>query len=129
MSKMQEIYNKVVGDQALQEKVSSILKEAESTDQVATEEKFLAFAKELGYEISLEELKSFFDGMYTQAAGELSDAELDQVAGGKVQPDKVLASVFSVGVICAIGSIVDAIRGNCEEFFHRETNNSGSGRP
>lgn len=118
MSKMQELYQKVAGDRALQEQFNQILSEAEFAGQAATVERLLTFAREAGHEVSLEEMRVFFEGMATQAQGELSNAELDQVAGGKVNPEHVLASIISLGLTCAIGSIIYATRGNCEEFFH-----------
>ena len=129
MSNMKELYDKVAQDSALQQKFNTILKDAERAGQTATEEKLLAFAKEVGYLVSLEEMKVFFEGMSTQASTELSDAELDQVAGGKVQQGTVIASVFTLGLVCAIGSIIDAIQGNCEEFFHREIKEGRMNRP
>lgn len=118
MSKMQELYQKVAGDRALQDQFKQILSEAEAAGQTATEDRLLTFAQEAGYEVSLEEMRIFFEGIATQAQGELSNAELDQVAGGKVNPDHVIASVISLGLTCAIGSIIYATRGNCEDFFH-----------
>lgn len=125
LDKMKVLYNKVAGDSALQEQFNQIVAEAESAGQAATEERLLTFAREAGHEVSLEEMKLFFEGMATQASGELSDAELDQVAGGKVQADKVVGSVFSGGIVCAIGSILYAINSKCEDFFHEESTYEG----
>lgn len=118
MEPMKQLYEKVAGDLAMQERFNQILSESEAAGKEATEEKLLGFARKAGYEVSLEEMLTFFEGMATQASGELSDVELDQVAGGKVNPDHVIASVFSLGLTCAIGSIIYATRGNCEDFFH-----------
>jgi lactobin A/cerein 7B family class IIb bacteriocin len=69
-------------------------------------------------------MRTFFEGMSTQASGELSDAELDQVAGGKVNAGVVIASVATLGIVCAIGSILDAAN-NCQKFFHQESSSEG----
>lgn len=122
MSKMQEFYNKVAKDVGLQEKFNQIVAEAESAGQTATEEKLLAFAKEEGYEISLKEMQAFFEGVVTQAQGELSDTELDQVAGGKSTQGtmSIYLSVISLGTVCALGSAIAEIvypGGGCEAQF------------
>ena len=121
MSKMQELYKKVAGDITLQEKFNQILSEAEAAVKEATEAKLLSFAREAGHEVSLEEMRIFFEGMATQAGGELSDAELDQVAGGKSVNGslKVVLSVVSVGVLCAVISIVEGTKGpeHCDRLY------------
>ena len=81
MSNMNDLYNKVAGDPILQQKFSRIMADAEQAGQEATEEKLLAFAWEAGFEVSIAEIQAFFQGMAAQTEGELSDAELDQVAG------------------------------------------------
>lgn len=128
MSQMKELYDKVAKDSALQATFSWILLEAEKAGQPSnplaqqeTEKKLQAFAKVAGYEVSIEEMQSFFQGMETQATGELSDEELDQVAGGKVNPWTVVATVLTLGIVCAAYSILDAANGisNCESFFRQ----------
>lgn len=89
MTKMQELYAKVAGDAALQEQFNLILREAEKAGQAGqavAEEKLLAFAKEAGSAVSLEEMGDFFLKQAEQTAWELSDAQMDQVAGGKGEP-------------------------------------------
>lgn len=129
---MNGLYSKVAGDPVLQQKFSQIMADAElygqtgdPSVQTATEEKLQAFAKEAGYDISIQEMKDFFQGMATQTEGELSDMELDQVAGGKVQADKVVNSVFSAGIVCAIASIIYATRSKCDDYFHEESTYEG----
>jgi predicted ribosomally synthesized peptide with nif11-like leader len=118
---MQELYHKVAGNSILQKKINQILSEAESAGPAATEEKLLDFAREAGFEVSVEEMRTFFEGMSTQASGELSDAELDQVAGGKSKTgtENVIISVLTVGVGCAIGSIIEEVKsqGACNWAF------------
>lgn len=122
MSKMQELYNKAAKDPALQEKFNQILTEKEKDGDKGTEEKLLQFAKREGYEISIEEMKAFFEGMVTKEQGELSDTELDQVAGGKSTQGtmSIYLSVISVGTVCALGSAIAEIvypGGGCEAQF------------
>lgn len=128
MSAMNGLYSKVAGDPILQQKFIQIMAEAEQAGQAATEEKLLIFARGAGFEVSIQEMQAFFQGMTAQTEGELSDAELDQVAGGKVNPSVVIASVFTLGIVCAAGSIADAVNGisNCSKFFHQTPSSEGA---
>ncbi len=83
MSKMKELYEKVAADSALQEKFAVIMKGAEEVGEEATKEKLAVFAKEAGYEVTLEEMQNFFKELAESKESQMSDAELDQVAGGK----------------------------------------------
>ena len=118
---MKELYDKVARDPILQQKYSNIMADAEQAGQAATEENLLAFAREAGFEVSIEEMQAFFQGMAAQAEGELSDAELDQVAGGKSGGGivHVIGSVLSVGIGCAIMSAVVEVAksGGCNRYF------------
>ncbi len=107
MSKMNELYEKVAGDNKLQVKFSEIMKDADTAGEEATKEKLIAFAKEAGYDVTLDEMQEFFKGLAEAKDGELSDAELDQVAGGKVSPsaNATIASIVSLGIVCAVYSI------------------------
>ena len=114
MSSMHDLYTKVAEDPILQQKFSLIMAEAEQAGQIddpsgkaATEEKLLAFARGAGFEVSIEEMQAFFQGMAAQAEGELFDAELDQVAGGKSSNGAlaIVESVISFGIACALNSI------------------------
>lgn len=127
MNQMQDLYRKVAGDPILQQKYCQILAASDQAGPVSTEEKLQTFAKEAGYEVSIQEMQAFFQGMTAKAEGELSDAELDQVAGGKVNPSVVIASVFTLGIVCAAGSIADAVNGinNCGKFFHQISSSEG----
>jgi len=82
MSQMKELYAKVAADSALQAKFSEIMKNAEAAGKEATEEKLVAFAKDAGYDVSIEEAKAFFNEQ-GKSSGELDDADLEMVAGGK----------------------------------------------
>jgi predicted ribosomally synthesized peptide with nif11-like leader len=107
MSKMKELYEKVAGDIALQTKFSEIMEQAKSDGEEATGDKLILFAKDAGYDITLDEMKAFFEAMAESADRPLSDTELDMVAGGKV--GSVLVSIFTLGTGCIIGSILGEI--------------------
>lgn len=83
MSQMKELFEKVSKDTTLQAKFSMIMKDTENTGEETTKEKLIAFAKDTGYDVTLEEMKEFFKDLSNNMEGELSDAELDMVAGGK----------------------------------------------
>lgn len=92
MDKMKELYAKVAGDSALQAKFAEIMKEAAEAGE-ETKEKLTNFAKEAGFEVIREEMEEFFKKLGEKPAGELSDAELDAVAGGKEIPDRALSTL------------------------------------
>jgi predicted ribosomally synthesized peptide with nif11-like leader len=118
MNKMKELYEKVAKDNALQAKFNAILSEAEKAGEEVTKQKLLAFAKEAGYEVSLDEMKDFFKGL-TEANGELSDSELDQVAGGKTGIGIAL-SIASLGIGCATISAAVQIGGSsCKDYLNQ----------
>lgn len=120
MEKMKELYQKVVKDTTLQEKFNQIMSDAKNAGEEATGTKLVLFAKEAGYEVTLEEMQEFFKSMTEKSEEELSELELDMVAGGKgkvgVMP--VVSSVISMGVTCATGSAAFAVSGhNCRDYF------------
>ena len=84
MEKMSQIYKKVAADQGLQSRVAEILKDEERLGTDEAGQKMIEFAKELGYEITLDEFKAFFNNLI-QSDRALSQEELDAVAGGKRQ--------------------------------------------
>jgi len=110
---LKEFYQKVATDPSLQKELM------EAVGAAAEEEKteaFLAFGKKYGVEATEEEVKEFFAAM--QAEGELSDDELDAVAGGKVDGQMVGISVVTFGLGCAIGSIAMEVKADlCKESF------------
>ena len=82
MSTMKELYLKVAAEESLQEKVNKIF-EAAGEDGGAAGKKLVEFAKEQGYVVTLKEIGEFFQTMAEASDVQLSDAELDAVAGGK----------------------------------------------
>lgn len=121
MSGMQELYQKVAADGILQEKFNAIMKDAETDGEEITKERLAAFSKEAGYEISMAEMQGFFKEMAAPKVGELSDTELDMVAGGKSEQGRgnIATSVLSLGFGCALmslgGEMVQA--GGCGSIF------------
>lgn len=83
MSKMNELYDKVATDLALQEKFLEIMSEAEDLGAGVIGQKLIDFAKDLGYDVTLDEIKDFFRDIGESRDKELSQSELDMVAGGK----------------------------------------------
>ncbi len=106
MSKMKELYEKVAADCELQAKFAEIMKNAEAAGEEATKEKLTTFAKEAGYDVTVDEIQEYFKELTKPKAGELSDDELDQVAGGKSETGQTLIaiSVLSAGLACAASS-------------------------
>ena len=83
MEKMKELYQKVAADAELQSKFNTIIQDTEKVGAEETEKKLLAFAKEAGYDIEIPAMQEFFRNLAEQKNNELSESELDMVAGGK----------------------------------------------
>lgn len=122
MDAMKELYEKVSKDAVLQEKFAAIIKDTEKAGEEATKEKLISFAKEAGYDVTTEEMQEFFKGLAEAKEGELSDAELDQVAGGKGGLTVgTVVSLVGLGLGCAITSLVEvAQNSNCGDLLAKE---------
>lgn len=112
MSTMKELYLKVAADESLQQKVNKIF-EAAGEDADIAGKKLVEFAKEQGYDVTVEEIGEFFKTMSEGTDGQLSDEDLDAVAGGKQQrpggPGGPGFGPISMGVSfggCGVTSIV-----------------------
>lgn len=117
MPKMKELYEKVAADSALQAKFSEIMGTAEKDGKEATEAKLITFAKETGYEVTTIEMTEFFKQMSDEQIGELSDSDMDMVAGGKNKVGLAL-SVFSLGYACVtVSAGLEITDGTCLEFM------------
>ena len=115
---MKELYVKVTEDSALQSKFSEIMRDAEKAGAEATKEKLIAFAKEAGFDVNMDEVREFFKALSEQNEGTLSDAELDAVAGGKSPHGSMVlaASVLSLMIACGL---VSAANGRaCGNMFN-----------
>lgn len=121
MSQMKSLYEKVTKDPELQKKFGEILAEGEKTGREATEKKLVAFAKDAGYVLTIAEMQEFFKQLEKKEEGELSDLELDMVAGGKSVLGSVVVglSVLTLGTGCAVNSMIQEIKksGGCSAVF------------
>ena len=101
VNKVEEFLNQIAEDEALQADLAQAL-EAENDREAVTE-----LANSKGYDFSSEELwaeiqKRQAEFEQKQAAGELSDEELEAVAGG-VTPTYILAGGLIVGGSVGLG--------------------------
>ena len=97
-----------------------LLKKAEGAKSV---EELMALAKENDIELTEEKAKALFDSLNTPKNGELTDDDLDMVAGGinacGVLTD-IAISVFGVGAAC-IGQVVcSAGSGDYDTCYNRD---------
>lgn len=108
MSNMKELYEKVAKEEALQANFYEILSNSEQAGEEATGKKLMAFAKDAGFDISISEMQEFFQSLKAQKEGELSDLELDMVAGGKSDQGwvNVIMTVLTLGMACGAASLV-----------------------
>ena len=126
MTQMKELYEKVAKDSALQAKFNEILENTQETEQSATGEKLVAFAKSVGYDITMEEMTIFFKELAEKSKDELSEVELDMVAGGKkgdLRGDALLVSIGGWGVACGLVSILGEYAshgGHCNDQFYEK---------
>lgn len=119
MPNMKELYEKVAADSALQEKFKEIMGSAEKDGKEATEAKLTAFAKEAGYAVTTAEMTEFFKQMSDEQIGELSDSDMDMVAGGKNKAGLAI-SIFGLGVSCGVVSFsLEVTEGLCAEFMRQ----------
>lgn len=88
MKTIEELYNEVVANEELKKEFITL-----KADEVED------FAKAHGCEATLDEIKDFFKSR--KESGELSDAELSQVSGGKSDVvDVALESIATLGLFC-----------------------------
>ena len=116
MKTLEELYNEVIASEELKKEFLSL-----------KPEEVEGFAAKYGCKASLDEIKAFFEAKKNQT-GELSDAELDQVAGGKkANEGEAIYSAYTIGLGCvfvvfeslANGNVGTAIEGDrmlCEIF-------------
>lgn len=118
MSQMKELFLKVSQSTELQAKLQGIMKDAEAAGGQVTGEQMIEFAKSAGFEISLEDMKNYFQSFSARTEGELSDKDLDLVAGGELNNIGLTLSIMTLGFACALSSTLYAISGmNCGDYF------------
>jgi len=118
MEKMKALYEKVAKDASLRVKFDKIMEDAEKTGLEEEGKKLVTFAEEAGFDVTFDEIVAFFESLIDKREGELSETELDMVAGDKAKTIKVLVSIVTVGSGCAAGSIAyDDLDRKCKDFF------------
>lgn len=102
MGKMNELYHKVAGDAGLQRKFFVLLDETEDMTAAGTAEKLTAFAKDAGFDVAIGEAAEFFKNLAEGNKDQLSELELDMVAGGKgggIDWGRITAGVIVAGSV------------------------------
>ena len=119
MDKIKELYEKVAASSELQAKLKDILTKANEKSEQDLNRVLLNFAAEAGYEITEKEVAEYIAQHAEKNQGELSDLELDSVAGGKNGAD-IAISVMTVGYGCAaisVGLEVIDGAGHCAAYY------------
>ena len=101
MATLDELYTKVLADEA---------ERAAFAQAGATTEGLRAFLADRGCDATPEDVAAFLRGRQSDQ-GEISDEELDSVAGGCNGQEAVM-SVFTVGVLCAGAAIYSSVKDN-----------------
>lgn len=104
MSQMKALYEKVAGDAELQAKFIAILQTAEEDGFAVTEQKLVALSKDAGYEVGLAEMQQFLKEVTPNPDGELSDMELDMVAGGKGEGAAMAGAGGAMSIALAVAT-------------------------
>jgi hypothetical protein len=107
-NKVQEIYNRLITEQAFAEKLKKFEEDKEITSPEDSAAAFIEFAKLNGYEVTIEEIKAFAE----ETCKPLSEEELDSVnaAGGlgtlitDAIMDNIIKKDKSLGFCLVIGA-------------------------
>ena len=83
MNKFVEFYNYVTSDAEAKAKLEALIAKGGNMDKDAYFDEMIAFAKGQGYDFTKEEVVKYFADNFEE--GELSDDDLEAVAGGKGQ--------------------------------------------
>lgn len=102
MDEMKKLYAKVAKSPMLQRKIIWIANEAPEAGYKKTKERLLDFAADAGFDVTIEEIKTFFQELAEREKAkadekqqiELTETELDMVAGGKAA-ETALTALFS----------------------------------
>ena len=120
MSQMKELFEKVAKNTELQDRFNQIRLNQEKLGPEETKQQLLAFSKDTGFDISLEEMQTFFLSLQQGQTGELSDLELDMVAGGKSDAGwlAVATTIFTWAGCAIVSAVVELEKqGGCGESF------------
>ena len=102
MKTIEELYREVLASEALKKEFLAL-----------RPEEVEGFAAKYGCEAKLNEIRAFFEAKKNDA-GELTDAELDQVAGGKgASLAEGALSGFTFGIGCAVVAAISVADGKC----------------
>ena len=102
MKTLNELYTEVINSEELKNEFLTL----------KAPEDVVAFAAKYGCTATLDEIKTFFEEK-AQAAGELSEDELAQVAGGKsFDLCEAVGSIATLGIECAVTAIMSAAKKN-----------------
>lgn len=82
MNKFVEFYNYVAGDAKAKSDMEALMAKGASMDKDAYFDAMIAFAKDKGFDFTKEEVIKYFEDNFSN--GELSDDDLEAVAGGKM---------------------------------------------
>jgi predicted ribosomally synthesized peptide with nif11-like leader len=95
-------YEKVSADDGLRQKIGQLAKENPKGIEAA----IIKTAEENGFVFTEEEMKAFIDekAKIINSNGELSDNELEAVAGGG-KGDWILTSISTLGIMCAASAM------------------------
>ncbi|MEL7654736.1 MAG: Nif11-like leader peptide family RiPP precursor [Bacillota bacterium] len=96
MERMKALYQKVAGDADLQSKFFEIINGDEELEGNEIQRQLIEFAKEAGFDITIEEMNEFFKEL-NENQDELSESELDMVAGGKGSLKRDVKELFRRG--------------------------------
>lgn len=88
MKTIEELYNEVMASEEMKKEFLTL-----------KPEEVEGFAEKHGCQATLDEIKAFLTEKST-ASGEISDDELEQIAGGKMKPDDILCSIITFGATC-----------------------------
>jgi len=101
MKTLNELYTEVTASAALKAEFLAL----------KTPEDIVAFAKKNGCDATLDDIKTFFEEKQN-ASGELSEEDLEQVAGGKSATcSEAALSVVLVGIGCVVHLMQSVISG------------------
>ena len=101
MKTLEELYNEVLASEELKKEFLAL-----------KPEEVEGFAAKYGCKASLAEIKAFFAVKKSQT-GALSDAELDQIAGGKGKnDDEMFLSIAGLGLLCLVDVFISLGTGN-----------------
>ena len=101
MKTLNELYTEVAASDTLKAEFLAL----------KTPEEVVAFAKKNGCDATQDDIRAFFEEKQ-KSSGELSEEDLEQVAGGKsVSGKEMFFSIFGVGVFCGIVTVISLATG------------------